>query len=259
MLQLAGGHTTEFHNLTLKEASMSASFHRLANTSLKEQVIRELERSILSGDLKPGDRLPPERELADAMGISRSIVNIAILELESRGFLRIVPRRGTFVNDYMLNGTPQMLLSLMDFDADKMDWTLFRNMMDTRCLLECECTRIAISNATEEDLNRIHEALLVMERRESDERFVDGNFRFHHALTIASGNAIYAMIFNSFGKALHFFIGQFFSTEERRIESVEHHQTLYQTLLRRDEPAAMEAIRRTLDTGISGLTDIFKP
>jgi GntR family transcriptional regulator, transcriptional repressor for pyruvate dehydrogenase complex len=238
---------------------MSASFHRLANTSLKEQVVRELERSILSGDLQPGDRLPPERELAEALGISRSLVNLAILELESRGFVRIVPRRGTFVNDYMTQGTPQMLLSLMDFDSDKMDWTLFGNMMDTRRLLECECTRLAIRHATEEDLGRMREALRVMERCESPERFVDGNFRLHHALTIASGNAIYAMIFNSFGKALHFFIGQFFSTEERRSESVLSHRALLETLVRRDETAAMDAIRRTLDTGITGLSDIFKP
>jgi len=238
---------------------MSASFHRLTNTGLKERVLRELERSILSGDLKPGDRLPPERELAEAMGISRSIVNIAVLELESRGFVRIVPRRGTFVNDYMTQGTPQMLLSLMDFDAEKMDWTLFRNMMDTRRLLECECTRLAVRQATEEDLGRMREALLVMERRESAERFVEGNFRFHHALTIASGNAVYSMIFNSFGKALHFFIGRFFSTEERRAQSVRSHQTLLKALADRDESAAMEAISRTLDAGISVLSDMFRP
>ena len=66
------------------------------------------------------------------MGISRSLVNLCILELESRGFVRIVPRQGTFVNDYKRQGTPQMLLSLMNYDIDKMDWTLFDNMVDTR-------------------------------------------------------------------------------------------------------------------------------
>ena len=51
---------------------MSLSFSKITNVSLKERVISELENKILSGELQPGDRLPPERELALALGISRS-------------------------------------------------------------------------------------------------------------------------------------------------------------------------------------------
>jgi len=237
---------------------MSASFRRFANTSLKEQVIRELERSILSGDLQPGDRLPPERELAEAMGISRSLINIAILELESRGFVSIVPRRGTFVNDFKKQGTPQMLLSLMHYDTDKMDWTLFDNLMDTRRLLEYECTRLAIQNASDEDLAPIAEALDMMERQDSADRFIEGNFLFHHALMSASGNAIYAMIFNSFEPAIRYFLKQFFSGGERYEESIRSHRALMEAISARDEAAALAAMHRTLDTGIEGLSDVFK-
>ncbi len=238
---------------------MGVSFHRLNNLSVKESILRELERSILSGDLQPGDRLPPERELAAAMGVSRSLVNLAILEMESRGFVRIVPRHGTLVNDYKKQGTPQMLLSLMNFDSDKMDWSLFGNMMDTRSLLECECTRLAVKSATGPDIAAIRSALYDMEQAQNAEAFVDGNFRFHHALTVASGNAVYAMIFNSFGHALHFFIRQYFSGDSRRDESLHSHRALLDALERRDEAAAMDAIRRTLNAGIAVLSDIFKP
>lgn len=237
---------------------MGASFTKLTNISLKEQVIRELEKSILSGDLQPGDRLPPERELASAMGISRSLINLCILELESRGFVRIIPRHGTFVNDFKKQGTPQMLISLMHYDTDKMDWTLFDNMMDTRRLLEYECTRLAIKNATAEDIALMNEALTTMERQESAERFIDGNFSFHHTLTSASGNAIYAMIFNSFETAIRFFLKLFFSSDERRVESIRSHRALLDTIRSGDEAAAMEAIRRTLNTGVAGLSDVFK-
>lgn len=237
---------------------MGASYARLTSLSMKERVIRELERSILSGELQPGDRLPPERELATQMGVSRSLVNFSILELESRGFLRIVPRHGTFVSDFRKHGTPQMLLTLMNFESDKMDWTLFENMMDTRRLLEFECTRLAVKSATDGDFEAMSEALSLMERGGSAERFIDGNFRFHHALTIASGNALYAMIFNSFGNATRFFIKIFFSSDERRCESVRHHRALLEALRSRNESASMEAIRCTLDTGIAGLSDIFR-
>lgn len=237
---------------------MSVTFTRLANISLKERVIRELENKILSGELQPGDRLPPERELASAMGISRSLINLCILELESKGFVRIVPRQGTFINDYKKQGTPQMLLSLMHFDSDKMDWTLFDSMMDTRRLLEYECTRLAVKNATEDDLERIKDALGLMRENMDMDRFIDGNFKFHHALTSASGNAIYAMIFNSFEYALRYFLKLFFMRNKRRADSIRHHEMVYEALCARDEAAAMAAIKLTLDMGIDGLSRVFK-
>ena len=90
---------------------MSISFSRVTNVSLKERAVRELENKILSGELQPGlTGFRPSASLRWSMGISRSLVNLCILELESRGFVRIVPRQGTFVNDYKKQGTPQMLL-----------------------------------------------------------------------------------------------------------------------------------------------------
>ena len=237
---------------------MNVSFSRVDNPSLKERAVRELENKILSGELQPGERLPPEREIAAAMGISRSLINLCILELENRGFVRIVPRHGTFVNDFKKQGTPQMLLSLMNYDIDKMDWTLFDNMMDTRCLLEYECTRLAIKNATDEDLRSIEKALQVMEKHEDMDSFIEGNFAFHHALISASGNALYAMIFNSFSNAIHFFFKIYFTGDERRDASILQHQRLYRALCERDGSAALESIKCTLDMGVSGLARVFK-
>jgi GntR family transcriptional repressor for pyruvate dehydrogenase complex len=237
---------------------MGVSFSRLTNVSLKEQVIRELENKILSGALQPGGRLPPERELAAAMGISRSLLNLCILELESKGFVRIVPRKGTFVNDYKKQGTPQMLISLMHFDSDKMDWTLFDNMMDTRRLLEYECTRLAVRNAGAGDLEQIKKALYAMRKNESIEAFIDGNFNYHYALTSASGNAVYAMIFNSFGHAVRYFLRLFFINNEKRDDSLQHHTMLYEALCERDEAASLAAIELTLDMGIEWLSSVFK-
>lgn len=62
--------------------------------NLKASFINAMQAKILSGELKPGDRLPPERELAQQMGISRGSVNQGILDMERMGFLRIVPRKG---------------------------------------------------------------------------------------------------------------------------------------------------------------------
>lgn len=237
---------------------MSLSLSKITNVSLKERVISELENKILSGELQPGDRLPPERELALALGISRSLINLCILELESRGFVSIVPRQGTFVTDYKKQGTPQILLSLMNYGTDKMDWTLFDSMMDTRRLIEYECTRLAVKNATDDDFALLGGALDTMEQNTGSDRFYQGNFAFHHTLTAASGNAVYAMIFNSFEKAICYFFSLFFCNNERRQKSIAQHRAVYEALFKRDEAAAIEAIRLTLDSGVEGLSHVLK-
>lgn len=184
---------------------MNVSFEKLETISLKKQVLRAMEHKILSGELKPGGRLPSEREIAVSMGISRSLVNLCILELETRGFVHIVPRQGTFVTDFRHHGTPQILLSLMNYDADKLDRGLFDNLVDMRRLLENECVRLAVVRMDDENLQSLSQALAKMEQREDTGRFIHGNFEFHHALSAASGNAVYAMIFDAFRNAMLFF------------------------------------------------------
>ena len=72
-------------------------FQKISTPSLKDLFVRELENKILSGELKIGDKLPSERELAASMHVSRAVVNTGIAELEQKGFLIIKPRVGTFV------------------------------------------------------------------------------------------------------------------------------------------------------------------
>jgi DNA-binding FadR family transcriptional regulator len=124
-------------------ANMEHNFTKIEINSLRAQVSHEIERRIFSGELKPGDRLPAERELALAMGISRAVLNLAIRDLEAKGFVRIVPRHGAYINDYKQNSTPQMLMALIVHRQENVDFEIFANMLDTRRLLERECTRLA--------------------------------------------------------------------------------------------------------------------
>ena len=70
------------------------TFKRIDAPSIKELFLSQLEEMILSGELEPGDRLPTERELADAMGISKTIVHEGIRELARTGFLDVASRKG---------------------------------------------------------------------------------------------------------------------------------------------------------------------
>lgn len=80
-------------------------FKKLSAPSLKELFVAELEGMILSGKLEIGAKLPPERELAESMQVSRAVVNSGLDEMEKKGFLVVKPRIGTFVADYRKYGT----------------------------------------------------------------------------------------------------------------------------------------------------------
>ena len=78
----------------------------------KASFIEIMKKQILSGERKSGDRLPPERELAAQLGFSRGSVNQGMLDLARMGFLRIVPRKGAFVAEYVQQATPETLSAI---------------------------------------------------------------------------------------------------------------------------------------------------
>lgn len=75
-------------------------FREIVAPTVKELFVQQLECMILSGELRPGDRLPTERELADEMKISKTVVHEGLQELHRLGFLDIASRRGVTVADY---------------------------------------------------------------------------------------------------------------------------------------------------------------
>lgn len=165
--------------------------------NLKKSFVDEMQARILSGELRPGDRLPPERELAEQMGISRGSVNQGILDLERMGFLRVVPRKGTFVADYIKNATSQTIAAIMNYDSTLYDAELFRGFMDFRILVERECVRLACLRMNEDDrrlLDELSERIYASE----GEALTDALYRFHYSITQMSGNAAYAIVFQSF-------------------------------------------------------------
>ena len=102
-------------------------FQKISTPSLKDLFVKELENKILSGELKVGDKLPSERELASSMQVSRAVVNAGIAELEQKGFLIIKPRIGTFVENFYKNGTLETFSSIMAAHLPRMKHVPYLN------------------------------------------------------------------------------------------------------------------------------------
>jgi len=231
-------------------------FGKISAPSLKETCVQAILSKILTGELKPGDKLPPERELAENMGVSRSSVNHGIVELETMGFLTVEPRRGTIVNDYRSHPTPQSLDAVMRYSSVEMDRALFSDLMNTRLLIESECARLACRN--------IYPSTLEKMQRMADELAAEPEdpteilYQFHYRLVQASGNTIYSMIYRGFETVLRNLIRQHYSMRAEDIrESARLHQALLDAIRAADETLAVQTARQILTQGISALEERY--
>lgn len=168
--------------------------------TMKELFIKEIERQIISGECKTGDRLPPEREMERKMKVSRTLINSGLAELARNGFVEIVPRHGVFVGDFIRNGNIDTLLSIMNFNGGKLDKKTFESLMAYRKQTESECAYLAAQNRTEEDLTIMRNLYKKIIDSTSCSEVAQFKVDFQHALYCASGNRIYPLVYNSFKK-----------------------------------------------------------
>ena len=127
-------------------------FQKLSAPSLKELFVTQLENKILSGELKVGEKLPSERELATSMQVSRAVVNAGISEMEQKGFLIVRPRVGTFVEDYRKNGTLETLVSIMKYNGGSLAKDEVKSVLELRIVLVNLASSLALENASDEEL-----------------------------------------------------------------------------------------------------------
>jgi len=231
-----------------------SGFGKISAPSLKDACVQAILAKILSGELKPGDRLPPERELAEDMGVSRSSLNHSIVELEAMGFLSVEPRRGTVVNDYRSHPTPQSLDAVMRYSSVEMDKALFSDLMDTRLLIESECARLACRNIYDSTLEKMQ--LMVDKLSAEPNDPTELLYQFHYRLIQASGNTIYSMIYRGFETVLRNLIRQHYSTRAGDIrETARLHQELLDAIRAKNADLAVEKAREILTRGITALEE----
>ena len=130
-------------------------FRPIVAPSIRELFIQQVEGAILSGQLKPGDRLPTERELADTMHISKTVVHEGLRELHRLGFLDIASRRGVTVADYAQTGSLETLMAIMDYHGGLPDEKTARSILRLRYYLEAPALRDLAASHTPADLDTL--------------------------------------------------------------------------------------------------------
>lgn len=161
-------------------------FKTIRKSSTPEIIINEIIQYIKSGELKPGNKLPTERDMSQMFGVGRSSIREAIKALVLSGYLESSQGKGTFirkdlpVNDMTLSNLQHALAAAQIIE-----------LMELREILECNTVKLAATRANSADIRRIRGALERMQACQSDiKKFYDPDFDFHVAIAEATHNEI---------------------------------------------------------------------
>ena len=159
---------------------------------LTEAAIERVRHLIAAGELVPGQRLPPEAELAESLGTSRSTVREAVRALVTARVLDVRRGDGTFVTSLR----PELLLAGIGAAADLLQHGFTLELVQVRRILEPAATAMAATRITEATLAELDRCLHQMSSAPSHEQMVQFDEEFHHLVATASGNATLASMLN---------------------------------------------------------------
>src|ERR1700756_4670268 len=147
-------------NATVNTVSPKITYRAVKTSRLYEQIVQQVEESILKGQLKPGDQLPAERDLAQSFGVSRTAVREAVKALREKGLVEAYTGRGTFVT----NGTSQAIRQSLNLMTKIGQPEGSANLAELRLVLEPEIAGLAASRIEEKRPAPIREAAAAMDR-----------------------------------------------------------------------------------------------
>jgi DNA-binding FadR family transcriptional regulator len=227
--------------------------------SLTEICIRRFEGLILSGAFKAGEKLPPERDLARRLGVSRPVVHEALVDLAAKGLVTITPRKGSRVNDFRRHGSVSLLISLLEYHDGKLDAKLLDGLLTLRLLMEVENAKLSARHCSPAQLLELRHLLeleAAADRR--DIPVITGlDFEFHLILAIATDNLLYPLLLNSFKPVYTNLSGQFFEDPGVVDAVFDFHKKIVAAIAQKDETHAAEIMRRMLVHGEERLRSII--
>lgn len=207
-----------------------------------EQVARQLLALVQSGNLKPGQQLPPERELAATLEVSRPSLREALRALSLLGVLRIRQGGGVYVSAL----DPESLLAPLHFFVS-LDTSNLEDLFEAREIIESEITRIAANKIGPEELSRLRECVdFEASELQDEDRFIQSDVEFHQILFDSVDNAFlkrFATSLHILGKASREITGHIPGVIE---QSLDDHRRILEAIEAGNADAAAAAMKKHL-------------
>jgi GntR family transcriptional regulator, transcriptional repressor for pyruvate dehydrogenase complex len=224
-------------------ATARAEFEAVRRTKLYEKVAQQIQGLIRDGLLKPGDHLPPERELAETFQVSRSSVRDAIRALEVMGLVEPRQGEGTVVRDVTAETLVNPLSTMLTQKRE-----LVSELLDLRLMIEPPLAGRAAKHATDEEILRLEDIL----RRQKEkvargELAIEEDSEFHYAIAKAARNSVVLKVVDVFMDLLRESREQTLQVDGRLQKSFTGHRRILDSIKKRKASLAEAAMRRHLE------------
>lgn len=200
---------------------------------LHEEIVLQIQEKIIRGDLAPGEKLPPERELALGLNVNRATVREALKKLEMLGLVKINHGDGIYIQDYLESGNLELLKAVIYGNTGN-TIDIILQLLFIRRILSPEIAAVAAKNRSDADLGDLKH---VIDGGESVP-VIDADMKVHHYIARSSGNIPYIFILNFFNQIFLDYGHLYFEDENNMIHSRKFHSDIYKAIADRNEKKA---------------------
>ena len=237
--------------LSTKTDRNSKDFLKIKFQSRAELVVDKITNSIINGELSDGELLPPENQLCEIFGISRSILREAIRVLVFKGLVEVKQGHGTFVRRPKIDVPEEALRNYLMTNT----YSLLQ-LMEVRTPIEVEVARLAAERREEKHVTIMQESLQTMSvDLNSAEVFSDADETFHKAIIDASGNLLFGIMIRSIMGNLH--IGRQLAIRHFGIEVViQEHERIFEAIKNQQPSAAAIKMKEHMDGALGRINQV---
>lgn len=209
-----------------------------------EQIADQIGQLVAEGQLKPGDRLPSERELVEQFKVSRASIREAISALEMMGLVEVRSGEGTYIRQINMDSVVAPLAWMLFIDKDTV-----QELYEARKILEVQAAGLAAERAEEEEIQDLYEVLEVMQRDLKMQRLgEDSDYNFHYAVARATHNKILIRLMNTISdtmrKTLKTSLSRLYEDRNTPERLYKEHYSIYEAIKNHDVENAQ---KRMLD------------
>lgn len=234
---------------------MLNNFREIAIETPVDKIIKQIRGLITSGQIKPGDRLPSERKLAERLGVGRTHVRDAIAKLEFYGILKTMPQSGTVVAGIGITALESLITDVL-----KLENSDFASLVETRVILEIQAARLAAERRTVDDIITIQKALdAYSEKVQNNEPAVEEDLLFHLKIAEASKNNVLKSLMMIITPDIVYSFTQLEICKDGRFNrAMEEHKVILQHILDKNPDLAAKAMEEHLKDVIEYSTTLKK-
>lgn len=196
---------------------------------LRDVVFNTLRQAILTGELKPGERLM-EIHLADKLGVSRTPIREAIRKLELEGLVTMIPRKGA--------------------EVARITEKSMNDVLEVRRAMDALCAELACERITDEETEQLRQACVAFEtavKTRDVKKIAQADVELHDIIVKATGNQRLVQLINNLSEQMYRYRFEYIKDTSQHQRLIEEHRVIYESILKKDRETASQAARVHID------------